>query len=63
MKAFYTSLLIVLGLFVLLGLGVFVKGALEHQNRPLVSVDTPGVQSALTATAMRAAVENVHAFV
>lgn len=47
MKAFYAAMLLVLGLFVALGIGIFFKGANEHFNRPLVSLDDPGVQSRL----------------
>lgn len=50
MKAFYAAMLIVLSLFVALGAGVFIKGAQEHRNRPLVSLDDSGVQARLNDT-------------
>ena len=47
MKAFYAVMLLVLSLFVALGVGVFIKGAHDHRNRPLVSLDDSGVQARL----------------
>lgn len=60
MKAFYAALLIALGLFVLMGLCIFAQGAYEHFNRPLVSLDRPGIQSRLTESLPRATVEISH---
>lgn len=63
-KAFFAAMLIVLGLFVALGVGLFAQGAYEHRNRPLVSLDHAGVQACLEAPAsLRAAADIFHAFV
>lgn len=62
MKGFFAALLIVLGLFVALGVGLFAQGAYEHQHRPLVSFDDSGVQARLEPSLPRAASGTFHAF-
>lgn len=54
MKTFYAAMLLLLGLFVALGIGLFVKGASEHFNRPLVSLDDSGVQARVNDVSPRA---------
>lgn len=62
MKGFYAVIILVLGLFVALGVGLFAQGAYEHKNRPLVSIDGAGVQACLEEVLPRAAADSFHAF-
>lgn len=54
MKAFYAALLIVLSLIVAMGVSVFIRGAQDHHNRPLVALDDSGVQARLDPSFPRA---------
>lgn len=57
MKAFYAAMLLVLGLFVALGVSIFIQGASAHLNRPLVSLDDSGVQARTDDAFLRADVD------
>lgn len=61
-KAFFAAVLIVLGLFVALGVGLFAQGVYEHWHRPLVPLDGAGIQARLEDALPRAA-DSFHAFV
>lgn len=61
MKALFRTVIIVMLLVVFMGFGLFVKGAVEHIRRPLVSADTPGIHAAYGQAFSRASIDAPYA--